>query len=66
MEYTSKDKRERNETIRKILRKHHLEEPKRIREQYIDRIYNGTSGFSKDVCDEIIDELERKGLNFIG
>ena len=65
MGYTDKDKRARNQTIRDILRKHHLEEPKRIREQYIDRIYNGTSGIKKDVCDEIIDELERKGLNFI-
>lgn len=57
-------KSKRNKLIRKILLKGEITPPKRIRESFVDSIFDGTSDIDPEVCEKIKKELERQNLNF--
>lgn len=56
-------KSKRNKLIRKILLKGEITPPKRIRESFVDSIFDGTSDIDPKVCEKIKKELIRQNLN---
>lgn len=56
-------KSKRNNLIREILLKNGITPPSRIRENFVNSIFDGTSNIDPDVCNSIIEELEKQHLN---
>ena len=57
-------KSKRNKIIRNILLEKRITPPDRIRDSFVDSIYDGTSYIGPDVCNLIIQKLEKQHLNF--
>lgn len=55
-------KSKRNKLIRNILLDNEITPPKRIRESFVDSIFDGTSDVDPDVAEKIKKELERQNL----
>lgn len=57
-------KSKRNKIIRNILLEYSITPPKRIRDTYVDSIFDGTSNVDPAACEKIKKELKRQNLNF--
>ena len=60
---SSYKKSKRNTIIREILIEKGVNPPGRIRDTYVDSIFDGTSNIDPDVCNLIIEELRKQHLN---
>ena len=56
-------KSKRNNLIREILLKNGITPPSRIRETFVNSIFDKTSGIKPDVAEKIIKEIEKQHLN---